>query len=151
MADTVTKKYVYPPNWDGNPSESQYQGWKRVVFRCTNYSDGTGEDGVTKLDISELRTSTGKVPTRTVVEWIRYQLQGMGVRIEWDRAPRSMIALLAAGSDGGDHGYLDFRKHGGLVDDGEAGDRTGDILFTTLEAASLDSYDITMSVRLKEK
>lgn len=145
----MTTKYLYPPNWEGNIPDDQRTGWKRVVFRCTNVSDGTGESNVVKLDISDWRCTNGVEPKRTVVEWIEYQLQGMGVRIEWDRAPRSMIAQLVAGSDDADSGMLDFRPQGGLVDDG-LDDRSGDILFTTLEHAANDSYDITMSVRFKD-
>ena len=151
MADTVTTKYLHPPNWDGNFPDDQSHGYKRVIARFTNVSDGTGEVNVRKIRLADWRCSNGAVPTRSVVEWIQYNMAGMGVKIEWDRSPPSMIGIVHGGSFTAGSGTIDFTEvGGGLVDDGEAGDGTGDILFTTLLHTAGDSYDITMSLRFKE-
>jgi hypothetical protein len=149
MADTVNIRWVYPPNYDRAPNPPDNNGWKRVVIQMTGLSDGTGETAVTKLNISELRTTSGSVPTRTAVERIEYNIYGKTVKLEWDRAPKELISLLN-GAGGPSQGVLDWKKQGGLVDPGKAGDGTGDILLTTTDATSGDSYDITMTVRLKE-
>jgi len=144
MADTVTEQWVYPPNWDGNPPVRS--GWRRVEKRFTCVSDGTGETSVIKIDISELRTVSGVAPTRTAVESIRFNQKGFtSIKLLWDRAAPYTICVLA-----GDRGELDFGRFGGLVDPGEAGDRTGDILLTSSGATAGDVYDITICLRLKE-
>ena len=145
MADTVGVKWIYPPNWDGNPPDNN--GWREVTVRFHGISDGTGEADVTKVDISELRTVQGIVPTRTKITSIKYMVNGMSVRLEWDRSPNAVIAIL--GITAGNDGVLDWGGKG-LVDPGEVGDRTGDILLTTGGATSGDTYDITMCIKLKE-
>ena len=142
MADTVSVEYLYPPNWDLNPPESG--GWRRVIAQLRGVSDGTGETDVQKIDISELRTTDGRVPTRTAVEWIQYSVsEGWSVLLEWDRSPNSVIVRLTGS------GELDWTKTGGKPDASEAGDRTGDIQLTTVGAAANDSYDITICLKLK--
>ena len=143
MADTVNVRWVYPPNWDGNPPEQG--GWRKVTIEMTGTSDGTGESAVTKLDISELRTVNGIVPTRTVVERLEWDISGFdNILLEWDRNPKETIEVLSG------RGHRDYRDRGGLVDPGESGDATGDILLTSNGAASGGSYSILMTVRLKD-
>ncbi len=144
MADTVNEQWLYPPNWDGNAPVKG--GWKRVKKRFTCISDGTGETAVTKIDISELRTTLGNAPTRTVVESVYFNQQGFtSILLEWDRAPYSTICVLS-----GTEGLLDFTKAGGLADPSAEGDRTGDILLTTAGADAGDAYDITICLKLKD-
>lgn len=144
MADTVTEQWVYPPNWDGNAPEKG--GWRTVSKRFTCVSDGTGETDVVKIDISELRTTSGAIPTRTAIESIQYVVVGFAsVVLEWDRAPNSVICVLTDNS-----GKLCFAKSGGLPDPSSDGDRTGDILLTSSGATSGDTYDITVTLKLKE-
>ena len=143
MADTVTTTWIYPPNWDGYLPH--YGGWRKVVVQLTNSSDGTGESGVTKIDISSLRTTNSEVPARTVIERIVYKTKGVGVRVEWDRTSSKLIAEIPP--DASD--FFSWLASGGKVDPGEAGDKTGDILFTTIGASAGDTYDITITLRLK--
>ena len=145
MSDTVKTNWIYPPEWGGSPSDDQRQGWRRIVVQLLNDSDGTGESRVKKVDISELRGPGGWVPKRTVIEKIDYHMDGMGATLEWDRAPYAVIASLP---DGG-IGCIDWRDVGGKVDPG-LNDNTGDILLTTNGEDALATYDITLTVRLKE-
>ena len=148
MADTVEVRYDYPPNWDGFVPDSG--GWRRFVVTFLCASDGTGETDVTKIDISTLRTSSGNIPKKTVVEWIKWQCFGMTVVLEWDRAPQAIIKRINAHGVQSE-GFDDYREIGGLVDPGgEDEDRTGDILLTSTNADSGDSYEIQMSLRLKD-
>ena len=145
MADTITTQYVYPANLDGgaNPVPT-----RKVVVHMTNYSDGTGETDAVKVRLTDLLKHDGTVPTRTAIEEIKYSIYGMVIRLEWDRAPNATIALLGD-SAAAVSGTISFRDVGGLVDPGEEGDRTGNIMLTTVAHASGDFYDITLTVRLK--
>ncbi|MCD6162614.1 MAG: hypothetical protein J7K40_09410 [candidate division Zixibacteria bacterium] len=145
MADTVTSQWLYPPNWDETPPSSG--GVKRIIKRFTCVSDGTGESNALKIDISELRTTLGRPAVRTVIEKIIYAQTGFAnVRLTWDRNPAVTICLLLHRN-----GIMDFKPGGGLVDPGEEGDETGDILLTSTGADSGDAYDITITLRLKDK
>lgn len=141
MADTVNIKYVYPPNYNDAPNPF---GVRKVVVQLTCLSDGTGETDVVKVRLTDLLKHDGSTPTRTAIERIIGNVSGMRVKLEWDRAPNAEIVLLSSGRHN-----LSYRADGGLIDPGEAGDRTGDILLTSLYADSGDSYDITITVRLK--
>ncbi len=148
MADTVRIDWIYPPkledgSWDDN------QGNQRVVVRLSGTSDGTGETHVRKIDLSDLKTHNGGVPSKTVAEWVQYHILGMAVSLEWDRTPHGEICRINANGQEAD-GNLDWRKYGGLLDPGAAGDGTGDILLSSTNVDSGDSYDITLCLRLKD-
>ena len=144
MADTTYVKWVYPPNWDENPPEKS--GWRTITVQLiANYGSATGgETDVKKIDLSELRTPTGAVPSKFVVERIDYMVADttLNVLLEFDRAPHEQFARLSGS------GSIDYTRSGGLVDIGGGG--TGDILLTTTGAADTDGYDITIRARLKE-
>ncbi len=141
MADTVNINWIYPPNWDGNPPDSQYDGWRTVIVQLTGISDGTGESEVTKVDISELRCSNGAVPTRTAVKVLEWDIKDIdSIHLEWDRAPRKTIQVLNGQG----------KRSARVVDASMAGDRTGDILLTSNGAAAGGSYLITLEIDLKE-
>lgn len=119
-------------------------GTRRVAYRFTNVSDGTGEAAVTKVDISTLVGPDGRTaPTKTVIEQIEWSIQGFtSVRLFWDHTTDDEIAVLSGA------GFKDFREVGGMVDPASAGD-TGDIKLTTAGAAAGATYDITITMRLK--
>ncbi len=69
MADAVT-------------SQTLSDGPKYAVMKFTNVSDGTGEDAVTKVDVSALDTSAnGDTCTGVVIERIWWQCIGMKLQI----------------------------------------------------------------------
>ncbi len=147
MADTVAVKWLYPPNFAGL-YETENSGHKRHIIRMTGVSDGTGETGVVKVNRSELQGITGAVPSKLVVEQIRFQIHGMSVLLEWDGMPDETIVAIGAGvTASSTSGCMEFGP-GGLVPDVEGG--TGDIKLTSSNCASGDSYDLTVTVRLKE-
>ena len=149
MADTVKVQWIYPPNWNGYLPDQG--GFKRVIIHLTCQSDGTGETDAVKLRLSDLRTPSGNVPSRTALERIEYNVYGLTVLLKWDRRPHATIVVLNAAT-GSVSGYEVYKTGGGLVDPGESGvgDGTGDILLSTTNVDSGDSYDITMVVRLKD-
>ncbi|MCG7854128.1 MAG: hypothetical protein MIO92_16555 [Methanosarcinaceae archaeon] len=141
MADSAQVHYIYPPNHDGgaNPVPT-----RKVVVGMVGLSDGTGETSVVKVRLTDLMKHDGSTPTRTAVERIQGNIQGMTVVLAWDRALAAGIKMLGPGVYD-----LDFRGTGGIVDPGEDGDRTGNITLTSLYADSGDTYDLTLTVRLK--
>ena len=146
MADTVSVTYIYPPGMlDGDWDDKS--GNRRVIVQLSCNSDGTGETDVIKVDLSDLKTPSGIAPTRTSVEWVKWQIAGMNVALEWDRAPHVEIVRLNSNSLESS-GKFDWRSVGGKVDPG-GDDRTGDILLTST-GANGNSYDITLGIRLKD-
>ena len=143
MADEVFIDWIYPPNWNGETNV----GYRRITVNFTGVSDATGETDVVKVNLSEWRTRNGNVPSKTVVERIHYSIDGLTLRLEWDRTPDKLIALLD-GADGPMDGEMDWTKFGGKVDDGEGG--TGDIILTTTDYTSGDTYNVTLTLRLKD-
>jgi len=145
MADTVSTIYRYPPNFDGYYANNK--GTRRMVVQFTNLSDGTGESDVIKLVREDLRGTNGDVCKKLCIEKIEYHTYGMGVHIEYDMNPQQTIAQIAQSS----HGIMPGPWSPDLNedDDYEVGE-TGNILFTTIAAASNDTYDITLHLVVKE-
>jgi hypothetical protein len=116
-------------------------GSKRVIRRFYNVSDGTGESNVIKIDKSLFTNSNGVEPTKLIIEWVQWSIQGFtSVKINFDHTTDDEAIVLAPGN-----GYRDYTFGGGLTDPASAG-QTGDLLFTTAGAVSGASYDILMSV-----
>jgi len=126
MADAVT-------------SQTIFDGARRAIFKFTNISDGGGESGVVKVDVSALNTLNGKACTSVNLEKIEAITKGMGVDILWD-ADTDVICLTIGEDQFQTH---DFSKFGGIPNNSGAG-KTGDILFTTVGAASGDRYTIVL-------
>lgn len=120
-------------------------GRNRYAVRLTNISDGTGEAAAVKVDKSTLIGPDGTEPGRLVIEEIQSDIRGFdSVRLHWDHTTDDEVAVLPAGST-----YKDYRPLGGLVDPNSTGG-TGDIVATTSGAASGNTYDIILVVRLKD-
>lgn len=130
MADTVTSQTVH--------GQSGKSG--RYVYHLTNISDGTGESGVTKVDISTLVARGGGAPSKTKVLRIDYSVSGFNyVVLRWDHTADDTIAVLKG------QGVFDWTLEGGLVDPASTGG-TGDILLTTNGGSSGSAYDITLEL-----
>lgn len=146
MSIATTVKWIFPPNWD--LTEQQLEGYRRVVVQLTGRQDETAdEDAVKKIDISTLLTSRGLTPTRTVVENIEYNASGFtNILLQWDRAPKETIAVLPGNTGGEVCGPLVDKNDGA----NNGANNTGDILLTTSGGASGDSYNITLTIKLKD-
>jgi hypothetical protein len=126
MADTVSSEVVF-------------SGLTRYALRMTNICDGTGESGVTKVDISTL---TG-TPTYTALEEVSWDVQGFtSVRLYWDHNTDDIIDIFSG------RGARSYRELGYLFDPRTAGG-TGDILLTTAGNTSGATYDITLVLQLR--
>ena len=145
MADLTKIKWLYPPNFEGTYETGTKNGHRRHVVLCTNYSDGTGEDDEVKLRRTDMLTSEGQVPSKLVVEKIDYHVAGMTVTISYNNDNEEVIAMLYTGD-----GTIDFRPQGGFVPEDDDDNLGGDVVFETSNQTSGDSYNIILTVRLKQ-
>lgn len=120
---------------DAVATQKILDGSRKVVMKFTNISDGTGESAVTKVDVSTLSPAASEVK----IDKIIYDVGGMTVQILWD-ATADVVAHTLSGE-----GKVSFKRFGGLVNNAGSG-VTGDILFTTIGAASGDTYSITLEM-----
>ena len=133
MADVVT-------------SQTLIDGARTTVMAFTNVSDGNGESAVAKVDASALQGMGGpmgsSVSTDLRISQVWYSVDGMNVDILWN-ATTNVLAL-SLFSDG----HLDFRGFGGLQNNAGSG-VNGDILFTTRNHTSGDTYSIILELTKK--
>lgn len=115
----------------------------RYVVHLTNESDGTGEAGVVKVDVSTLTSTSGVAATYTTVHRIEYSVWGMNyVTLKWDATTDDEIAVLSGS------GVIDFFPEGGITDPKTSG-TTGDIKLWTDGAVDGSGYDISIWLKLK--
>lgn len=122
MADAVTSQKII-------------DGPKKVVYKFTNISDGTGESAVLKVDVSGLSGA----PASVKITRIQYEVVGMSLQILWD-ADTDDVGLILQSA-----GYMDFTCFGGLPNPKSTG-WTGDIKFTTTGHTSGDTYTVIMEL-----
>lgn len=127
-------------------------GPRRIVTKFTNFSDGTGETGVVKVDA----TATGPYgvmvqgnmvypTTHLKIVDIIWEIRTMGLRIQWE-ATANVDALILSGNGAGPWTFLDTRAgFQGIVNNGGAG-ATGSLLFTTFAAAPTSSYTVILNM-----
>ena len=126
MADVVSSQVVF-------------SGLTRYAVRLTNISDGTGENLVTKVDLSSLPT----VPTYSALEEYSWDVQGFtSVALYWDHSTDQIIDIM---SGRGARSYKDISY---LMDPRGSGG-TGNILLSTNGATSGATYDITIVLQLR--
>lgn len=131
MADTVTSEYVF-------------DGERRKVLHLTSTSDGTGESGVVKIDVSALGFDEGRTPNHVAVDMVDYAIQGINyVELVFDATADDELCVLPEGQ-----GTVHFGSFGGKSDPQSAGS-TGDVKLSTSGAASGGSYDIVVYFRPK--
>lgn len=126
MADAVT-------------SQTLIDGTNRAVFKFTNISDGTGESAVVKIDVSALASFQGEPCTSVSIQKVHVITAGMGLNMLWD-ATTDVVAMTFGEAD---FVSLDFSGFGGIINNAGTG-KTGDLLFTTVGAASGDRYTVVI-------
>ena len=136
MVDTVSSQLIAngPRNWG-------------YVF--TSISDGTGESGVVKVDVSAAGTlgviiGGAKIyPLAHIkITEIEFTVKGMGLEIIWDATSSQNALYLASDTSG----MLHFREFGGLAAVSSSGvlltGATGKIKFTTTGAMVNSGYTV---------
>ncbi len=127
MADAVT-------------SQTILDGERLFIGKFTNISDGTGETGVIKIDVSALSSNAaGNACNGVKINKIWAQTQGMSVDVLWDATTDVLCETIPENQ----FYLMDYSSFGGLPNNAGSG-VTGDVLFTTVGAASGDRYTITI-------
>jgi len=129
MADAVT-------------SQTLLDGERLAIMKFTNISDGTGESAVTKVNVSTLTSSdSGKACTGVSVSKITAICHGMEVRMYWDANTDVPFFLSNANSN-----YTnDFSSFGGITNNSSTG-KNGNIVFSTADASSGDTYTVVLEM-----
>jgi hypothetical protein len=129
-------------------------GPRRVVYKFTNVSDGTGESAVVKVNASSTGPLGVTVQGQTFYPGVHmkivdmnYDVRTMSVRMQWEANVNQDI-WIASGQGAGPFQFLDSRSgFQGIPNPNTAG-ATGSILFTTLGAASGATYSIILALVL---
>ena len=130
MADTVTTQTI-----------ADTQGVKYVA-KLTNFSDGTGESLVKKIDASELTFMTEDGNRKIAKIWYSVNVSDTksAVELVWDGETNSTAAILSG------NGYWDLRTAGNEITN-NATTPTGDVLLSTKNIALGDNYTIIVEFR----
>ena len=130
MADTVTTQTI-----------ADTSGVK-FVTKLTNFSDGTGETQVKKIDASEVTFMTEDGNRKLAKIWysINSANPKSAVELVWDGATNATMVIL------GGNGYWDLRTAGNEVINTST-TPTGDVLLSTKNFASGDNYTIIAEFR----
>ena len=130
MADTVTTQTI-----------ADTQGVKYVA-KLTNFSDGTGESLVKKIDASELTFMTEDGNRKIAKIWYSINVSDTKSAVEliWDGETNSTAAILSG------NGYWDLRTAGNEITN-NATTPTGDVLLSTKNFALGDNYTIIVEFR----
>jgi hypothetical protein len=130
MADTVTSQTI-----------SDTSGVK-FVTKLTNFSDGTGETLVRKVDASELTFMTEDGNRKISKIWYSVNTNNnkAGVEIIWDGATNASALFLSG------NGYWDLRTAGNEVGN-NATTPTGDVLLSTKNFVNGDNYTLIIEFR----
>ena len=130
MADTVTSQTI-----------ADTSGVK-FVTKLTNFSDGTGETLVKKVDASELTFMTEDGNRKISKIWYSVNTNNnkAGVEIIWDGATNATALFLSG------NGYWDLRTAGNEVPN-NATTPTGDVLLSTKNFVTGDNYTLIIEFR----
>ena len=128
MADTVTSQTI-----------TDVSGSK-TVMKFTNLSDGSGESLVQKMDASELNHASSSTKIARVVYNINCNSGNGAVEILFDGATNA-TGLVLSGA-----GTMDLQTPAIQIAN-NATTPTGDILFSTKNFVSGDSYSIILELR----
>ena len=114
----------------------------KFVSKLTNFSDGTGETQVKKIDASEVTFMTEDGNRKIAKIWysINTANNKSAVELIWDGATNATAMLLSG------NGYFDLRTAGNEVIN-NATTPTGDVLLSTKNFAVGDNYTIIIEFR----
>jgi len=130
MADTVTSQIL-----------TDTSGVKFVV-KITNFSDGTGETNVTKVDASTTTFMTENGNRKIAKIWFSVNTSDAKscVELKWAGTTNATAIFLSG------QGYFDFREAGDEIAN-NATSPTGDVLLSTRNFANGDNYFLVIEFR----
>jgi len=127
---------------DAVASQTLYDGERTAIMKFTDISDGTGENKVLKVDVSALNpNAAGKACNGVTITKIHASTHGMEVQIFWD----ATTDVLCWGVPQNSQYTWDWTQFGGLTNNAGAG-KTGDVLFSTVDASAGDFYTIVLEM-----
>ena len=114
----------------------------KFTTKLTNFSDGTGETLVKKVDASELTfmTEDGNRKISKLYWSINTSDNKSAVELIWDGATNATAVLLSG------HGFWDLRADGNEITNNST-TPTGDVLLSTKNFANGDNYTIIAEFR----
>lgn len=114
----------------------------KYVSKLTNFSDGTGETLVKKVDASELTFMTEDGNRKISKLWFSINTANgkSGVELIWSGVTNSTAVFLSG------QGHFDFRPAGDEIPN-NATTPTGDVLLSTKNFANGDNYTIIVEFR----
>ena len=114
----------------------------KFVSKLTNFSDGTGETQVKKIDASEVTFMSEDGNRKIAKIWysINTANNKSAVELIWDGTTNATAMLLSG------NGYFDLRTAGNEVPN-NATTPTGDVLLSTKNFALGDNYTIIIEFR----
>ena len=124
-------------------SQTLLDGERMAIMKFTFQCDGSGnESKVLKVDVSALNPSaSGKTCNGVAIQKIHASTHGLEVEIYWDATTDILCWALPQNSQ-----YtFDFSSFGGLTNNAGSG-KTGDVLFSTLDATNGDFYAVTLEM-----
>ena len=115
----------------------------KYVTKMTNFSDGTGESLVTKVDASATTFMSEDAERKISKIWysINTTNQKSAVELLWAGTGSNQTAVILSGN-----GYWDFREAGDELKNNATG-ATGDVLLSTRNFANGDNYTIIIEFR----
>jgi hypothetical protein len=129
MADAVT-------------SQTLLDGERLAIMKFTNISDGTGETAVTKVNVANLTASnSGRPCTGVTVTKITSVCHGLEVRMYWDATTDVPFFLSTINTNYEN----DFSQIGGITNNAGTG-KNGNIVFSTADASSGDTYTVVLEM-----
>jgi hypothetical protein len=129
MADAVT-------------SQTLLDGERLAIMKFTNISDGTGETAVTKVNVANLaKSASGLACTAVTVTKITSVCHGLEVRMYWDASTDVPFFLSTINTNYEN----DFSNIGGITNNSGTG-KNGNIVFSTSDASSGDTYTVVLEM-----
>lgn len=127
---------------DAVASQTLVDNERVAIMKFTDISDGTGENKVLKVDVSSLNpNASGGVCNGVTITKIHASTHGMEVQIYWDATTDVLCWQVPQNSQ-----YTwDWSQFGGLINNSGAG-KTGDVLFSTVDASNGDMYSIVLEM-----
>jgi hypothetical protein len=114
----------------------------KFVVKLTNFSDGSGETDVIKVDASNTTFMTEDGARKIAKVWFSINTANpkSAVEIKWDGATDATALLLSG------QGFFDFRTAGDEITN-NATTPTGDVLLSTKNFANGDNYSLVIEFR----
>lgn len=127
---------------DAVASQTLFDNERVAIMKFTNISDGTGESKVVKVNPAALSpAANGGACTSVTINKIHASTHGMEVEIFWD----ATTDVFCWGVPQNSQYTWDWSQFGGLTNNAGAG-KTGDVLFSTLDASAGDFYTIVLEM-----